>query len=135
MNGPAYSTSLGVFFTPDAASVVSGALSVSRQGAQLPVYANTAWQLQLGYYRDLPRGFSASIQPSYAQVDYDAQYAVFGAVRRDRQWSAQISLLNRRIDLWGFTPRLAYTYTVNTSTISLFSYDRQRIETGLTRNF
>jgi hypothetical protein len=76
-----------------------------------------------------------SVQPSVARIDYDDQYVAFGAVRHDRQWSAQISLLNRRIDLWGFTPRLAYTYTVNSSTISLFRYDRQRIETGFTRNF
>jgi tetratricopeptide (TPR) repeat protein len=135
MNGPAYSASLGAFYTPDSASVVSGNLSVSRQGAVLPVYANTAVQLALGYYRDLPHGFSVSVQPSFARIDYDDQYVAFGAVRHDRQWSAQISLLNRRIDLWGFTPRLAYTYTVNSSTISLFRYDRQRIETGFTRNF
>jgi tetratricopeptide (TPR) repeat protein len=135
MNGPAFTASAGAFYTPDSASVISASLSVSRQGAQVAVYANTAAQLQLGYYRDLPRGFSVSFQPSYARVDYDDEYVAFGAVRRDRLWQAQISLLNRRIDLWGFTPRIAYTYSHNSSSIDLFSYDRQRIETGLTRNF
>jgi hypothetical protein len=134
-NGPVLSLSGGAFYTLDTASVFSATLSASRQDARLLVYASTAWQLQAGYYRDLPYGFSVAAQPSFAVVNYDAQYVAFGTTRRDRQWSAQISLLNRRIDLWGFTPRLAYTYTSNASTIPLFAYNRQRIETGLTRNF
>jgi hypothetical protein len=135
MNGPSLSTSVGAFYTADPATVISGALSVARQEAQLSVYANTAWQLQLGFYRDLPHGFSVAVQPSYAVLNYDGDYVAFGTARRDRLWAVQTSLLNRRIDWWGFTPRVAYTYTSNASSIALFAYDKQRVEVGLTRNF
>ena len=104
MNGPASTLSLSAFYTLDTASVFSSTLSTARQSARLPVYSNTAWQLQLGYYRDLPGGFSVAVQPSFVDINYDAQYVAFGNTRRDRQWSSQISLLNRRIDFWGFTP-------------------------------
>jgi hypothetical protein len=91
--------------------------------------------VQLGYYRDLPMGFSVSAQPSYAVINYDADFGVFGAARRDRLCTLQTSLLNRRIDLYGFTPRAAYTFARNDSSISLFAYHRNRFEIGVTRQF
>lgn len=135
MSGPAVSTALGAFYTLNSAAVVSGEVAASRQQARLPLYSNTAVQLQLGYYRDLPLGFSIAVQPSFARIDYVGEYGFFGVVRRDRVWQAQASVLNRKIDWWGFTPRAAYTFTSTSSSIGLFAYDRQRVEMGLTRNF
>jgi outer membrane protein len=61
--------------------------------------------------------------------------AAFGVARADHQWTMQLALLNRRIDIAGFTPRLTYAYTRNASNIALYSYDRNRLEVGLTRTF
>ena len=135
MDGPAITVSAGAFYTLTSDTVLSGSLSMAHQDARLKVYANTAWQLAFGVYRDLPHGFSASIQPSYAKIDYSDPFVAFGATRRDRQWAVQTTLLNRRIDVWGFTPRVAYTYTSNASSIPLYAYERQRVEIGFTRNF
>jgi hypothetical protein len=135
MDGPSVSVSAGAFYTLTSDTVLNGSLSMSHQDARVKVYANTAWQLAFGVYRDLPHGFSASVQPSYAKIDYSDPFVAFGATRRDRQWAVQTTLLNRRIDVWGFTPRVAYTYTSNASSISLYAYERQRVEMGFTRNF
>lgn len=133
--GLAMSGSLGFFRALSPVSVLSGAVSVARQNAALPVYANTVEQVRLGLDRDLTHGISVSIQPSYARINYDAAQAAFGFARRDRQTQVQVSILNRRIDLYGFTPRLAYTFTHNASNISLYAYDRNQVQMGLTRAF
>ena len=101
----------------------------------MSVYANTVEQVRLGIDRELAHGVSVSIQPSYARINYDAAQAAFGVPRHDRQVQMQVSILNRRIDLYGFTPRLAYTFTHNLSNISLYAYDRSQVQMGLTRAF
>jgi len=134
-NGPALSGGLGAFYTPSPVSIVRGNITVTRQSAQLAAYAYTASQLTLGYDRDLPGGFSASIEPGYTRIDYDAALAAFPVVRSDRQWTAQVTLLNRRIDVAGFTPRFLYAFTRNDSDIPLYSFERNRFEIGVTRIF
>jgi tetratricopeptide (TPR) repeat protein len=133
--GPAISGSMGFFYTLDPASTLFGSVSVTRQDAQLNVFSNTAVRIALGFYRDLPAGYTVSVQPSYVFVDYDAALPLFTAPRRDRQWAVQLTLLNRRIDVLGFTPRLMYTHTHNGSDISLYAYDRDQVQIGLTRAF
>ena len=133
--GLAISGSLGFFRILSPASVLSGAVSMARQNAGLSVYANTVEQVRAGLDRDLTHGITISVQPSYARINYDAAQAAFGVPRRDRQVQMQVSILNRRIDLYGFTPRLAYTFTHNASNISLYAYDRSQVHMGLTRAF
>jgi len=133
--GLAVSGALGFVRPLSPASVLSGGVSVARQNAGLSVYANTLEQIRLGYDRDLTHGVSISIQPSYAWIDYDAAQAAFGITRRDRQLQTQVAILNRRIDVYGFTPRLAYTYTHNASSIPLYAYERHQVQMGLTRAF
>jgi len=134
-SGPSYSGALSFFYTLTPDSILSGSVSVNRQSAAVAAYANTARQVSIAYQRDLPGGFTLSVQPGYVWLDYDAPLAAFGVPRRDRQWSVQATVLNRRIDVLGFTPRLAYTYTHNASDISLYRYERGRAEVGLTRVF
>ncbi|MGH6972162.1 MAG: surface lipoprotein assembly modifier, partial [Caulobacteraceae bacterium] len=134
-SGPALSASLGALYTLSPTSFVSGQISVAREWAEFGAYANTAVQLKLGYYRDLPAGFSVSVGPSWTRVAYDARLAAFPVARVDNQWGVEATVLNRRIDIAGFTPRLAYTYTLNRSDLPLYAYDRNRFELGFTRAF
>lgn len=134
-SGPAASANLGAAYTLSPTSFLTGQVAVARQWAGFAGYANTAVQLQLGYNRDLRGGMTFSLAPSWVRIGYDAPLVGFGATRVDNQWSVSATLLDRRIDLAGFTPRLAYTYTRNLSTVPLFSYVRNRIELGLTRAF
>ena len=134
-DGPAISGSAGLFYTLSPLSLVSGGVSVSRQSASLSVYSFTATQFQLGYSRDLPGGLSASVQPTFVRIDYDSAQAGFGLPRRDRQWQVRVGLLDRHIDIAGFTPRLTFTHTDNTSDIGLYRYRRDQGQIGFTRSF
>ena len=134
-SGPAVSGGLGFISTLSTETAISGSVSVARQDATLPAYAYTAAQVRFSYDRDLPYGWSISIQPSYAVLDYDQALAAFGVTRRDHLWVAQVAFLNRRLDLYGFTPKIAYIYTLNSSDITIYSFNSNQITIGLTRAF
>jgi hypothetical protein len=134
-SGVAASASLGAFLTPTPSSVLRASVAVTRQTARTAAYAYTAEQVSLGYDRDLPGGISFSLEPSAAISNYDAPLAAFGRRRADRQWTLQLSVLERRIDIAGFTPRFVYAYTRNDSDISLYSFERNHFEIGVTRVF
>lgn len=46
-----------------------------------------------------------------------------------------MTLLNRRFDYHGFTPRISYTFTDQRSNIALYSYTRHQFQIGLTTQF
>ena len=73
--------------------------------------------------------------PAFQRLKYDGAIPAFGRARDDRQLTLEATLLNRRIEFAGFAPRLLYAHIHNTSTISLYAYDRDRLEIGLTREF
>ena len=134
-NGPIYSASVSGIYALAPDSAVSIKTGTNRQSARLPAYSNWSGYAALGYYRDLPAGFSVYVEPSIALARYDAALAVFGQKRSDKIYSAQLAVLNRRIVLSRFTPRLAYTFTRQSSNIPLFDFARNRIEIGLTTAF
>jgi tetratricopeptide (TPR) repeat protein len=134
-SGLAVNAAVGFTYTLSPSSYVAANMSASRQSARLPVFANTAVAFDASFYCDLPKGYSVSIQPSITRIGYDAAFPAFGVARRDAQWSVKLLLLNRRIDVLGFAPRVMYTHIHDNSNISLFSYDRDQFELGLTRAF
>ena len=88
-----------------------------------------------GYQQDLPFGFSAGFQPSYFITRYDEALAAFGKTRSDNTVMLAFTLLNRRFDYHGFTPRFSYVFTEQHSNIPLYSFTRNQFQIGLTSLF
>jgi len=134
-SGPGHTYGLSAFYTPTPASIVRASTSFGVQDAQIPAYANHSQQFGLSYSREFNGGLTVALAPSYTRIGYDAALAAFPDIRLDHQISGQVSLLDRKIDWSGFTPRLVYTYTRNASTIPLYAFHRNRVELGFTRAF
>ncbi|RVQ65141.1 DUF560 domain-containing protein [Croceicoccus ponticola] len=134
-DGWVYNAGLGLMRQLDQTSAASLKLGVNRQDADAAAYRNWSGIIGAGYFRELPEGFSVYIEPSYAFAKYDAALPAFPEVRSDKIVSATAAVLNRRIVLSRFTPRIAYTFTHMNSSINLYDYDRHRIEVGLTTAF
>jgi tetratricopeptide (TPR) repeat protein len=139
-NGLGKTVSLSTFYTPTTSSYVRGAITAGWQGARDPAYAFDSWQFGLAYIREFPGGITASIAPNFTRLDYDAplagaETATFSGIRSDKQYAVQLSLLERRLDFHGLTPRIAYTFIRNDSNISLYTFKRSRFELGLTASF
>ena len=134
-NGLGKSVGLNFFYTPTAASFMSGAISVGRQDARFSAYAFGSRQFGLDYVREFAGGLTVGVAPTFTAINYDAPLAAFAVARRDRQYTVQLSLLDRRIDFHGITPRIVYTFIDNQSNIDLFRFTRNRLEIGLTSSF
>ena len=110
-------------------------LGASREKARLDAFSNRSGFVAIGYFRELPMGFSGYIEPSLSHARYDEALAAFGRKRSDWTPSLTVTLLNRHIVLDRFTPRIAYTYTRQSSSIPLYEFARSRVEVGLTTSF
>lgn len=66
---------------------------------------------------------------------YDEALAAFGKKRADDTLMLNLTLLNRRLDYHGFTPRFSYTFTDQHSNLALYSYTRHQFQIGLTSQF
>lgn len=117
------------------ASSVNGRIGLNRKAGRTPELTSWSGWVAVGYYRDLPGGFSVYVEPSYGSSRYDASDPFFGERRRDRLLELQLALLNRRIVFTRFTPRIALTFARRNSTIDLYDFSQRRLEVGVTSSF
>ena len=61
--------------------------------------------------------------------------AAFGKTRNDDTVMLAITLLNRRFDYHGFTPRFSYVFTEQHSNLPLYSFTRNQFQIGVTSLF
>lgn len=134
-DGRSLSASAGMLraLTPESSLMVR--IGAGRKTARTPELANWSGSLAVGYYRDLPGGFSIYAEPSIAEARYDAIDPFFGKRRTDRLVELQFSLLNRRIRLRGFTPMVGFTLGRRRSSMELYDYNQRRLEFGVTSAF
>lgn len=119
--------------TPESSLIAR--VGASRKSAQAAELAHWSGSLGLGYYRDLPGGFSIFAEPSLVQSRYSAVDPFFGERRKDRLLELHVSVLNRSISLSGFTPKVGVTFARRRSSIELYDYNQRRFEFGVTSEF
>jgi tetratricopeptide (TPR) repeat protein len=134
-SGPLFSLNGKVTHVLSPSSLFQLQLGFNRQEAQIAPYSYSGIWVGGAYQQDFPFGFSAAFQPAYFMSRYDAPIAGFGKTRSDDAMMMGISLLNRRFDFYGFTPRFSYTFTEQHSNIALYSYTRNQFQIGLTSQF
>jgi len=135
LNGPVYSGNLQVAYTISPASSVRLTSGIASQRAKSSGFGNNVYWVAMDYYRDMPFGFSANVEPAYSWTNYDAAIAAFGATRHDRTLALRLDMLNRRIEYAGFAPRVSYIYITQQSSIALYRFSRNQVQLGLTRQF
>lgn len=134
-DGRLSSLNAGAFSPLTSSSAGTIKLGVSRLNARVAPYSSWSAFGAVGYFRELPMGFSVYVEPSWSVAQYDAPLAAFGRKRRDRTPSVLLTLLNRHLVLSRFTPRLSYTWIHQSSSIPLYSFTRNRLEVGFTTEF
>lgn len=134
-SGPFYSSSVQATYVLSPSSLVQALAGLNRQEAGISAYAYGSVWIGACYQQDLPMGFSAGVQPAFYSTHYDSALPAFGRTRADNATVLSATLLNRRLDYRGFTPRLSWIFTDQHSNIPLFAYTRSQIQIGLTRVF
>ncbi len=133
--GPLFFLNASGFYALSPSSGTTLKLGISRQNARAAGFSSWSGFVAAGYYKDLPMGFSAYVEPSLSVSRYDAALFGFDRPRADTTGSLLLTLLNRHLALGRFTPRISYTYTQQYSSVSLYVFSRHRVEIGLTTTF
>jgi hypothetical protein len=134
-SGPLWSAQVQATYVLSPSSLFQLQLGFNRQDAQLASYSYSGVWFGGAYQQDLPWGFSAGFQPSYFITRYDAALAAFGKTRNDDTVMLAFTLLNRRFDYHGFTPRFSYVFTEQHSNLPLYSFTRNQFQIGVTSLF
>jgi len=134
-SGPLWSAQVQGTYVISPSSLFQVQGGFNRQDAGSASYSYNGVWFGAGYQQDLPFGFSAGLQPSYYMTRYDAALAAFGRARSDNTAMLALTLLNRRFDFHGFTPRISWVYTDQHSNIALYSYSRSQFQIGVTSLF
>ncbi|MDE2357698.1 MAG: DUF560 domain-containing protein [Alphaproteobacteria bacterium] len=134
-SGPVASTTAQIFYAPTPVSLVSVNATLSRQASNSPGWANWSEQIGVEYIRDLKGGITFAIAPSYTHFGYDVLVPAFGVRRVDNFVNVRVSLLDRAVDIHGFTPRVSYIFSNNASNVPLYAFGRNRVEIGVTNMF
>jgi outer membrane protein len=134
-DGPVTSGNIEAIYTSSPSSFVRASFGLGAQAAKADALADTTHWLSLDYYRDLPYGFSANLEPAFSWTRYNAPLPAFGVTRADHAWAFRLDVLNRRIEYAGFAPRVSFIYVDQISNVVLYRYSRFQIQLGLTRQF
>ena len=134
-SGPLWSVQTQATYVLSPSSLFQLQLGFNRQEARIAPYSYSGGWFGGGYQQDLPYGFSAGFQPAFFITRYDAALAAFGKTRSDDTMMLAFSLLNRRFEYHGFTPRFSYVFSEQNSNIPLYSFTRSQFQIGLTSLF
>ena len=135
MDGGITSATLRPILVLSPTSYATLTLGAAREHTDHTRLRNWQYRAGVGYHQDLPHGFTIGIQPEYRYVTYDRDWPAFGARRHDHLLQLRADVLNRRFDVFGFTPTFGYRYQRRWSTIELYEFDQHRFELGFTKQF
>lgn len=116
--------------------VVSGGGFVRRDWLDAATYSSTEVGVSAGFGGELPMGISFGVGGSVSRAGYDAPMAIFSPEpRQDWRYSARLTLGNRKVRVFGFSPQANLSYSRIDSSIAYFKTDRIRLRLALARYF
>ena len=86
-------------------------------------------------YKELPMGVTVNTSAQVRLSSFDAENIIAGVTRQDQRYIGGIALTKRDLNIMGFAPTLAYSYTLNKSNIALWDYDSHAVDFRLTKDF
>ena len=109
---------------------------VSReQTGRLTTRHQSRWVGVTGNY-DLPYGFTLSAAQQLYFTRYDKPLPLFGSKPPStKMWFSRLAVYNRLINLKGFSPSISLVREDRASNLTLFTYKRYRVESGVVRVF
>ena len=135
-DGHTFSADLGLAHALGRATQVRADTAFRREILDDDAYSWREYILGVSVNRELPRGFVVGGGPLYRWREYDAPLPVFSSeARRDRTLGGRITVSNRRIDWFGFSPQITLRHERRHSNLDLYDYKRTVGEFSLVRTF
>jgi hypothetical protein len=134
-NGDYISANLYPNYYFDTTTFVRPIFGIFNQQVASAAFANTGYRLGLMFHHEFAHGISTEFQGEVFLAYFDAPNPTFGTTRRDQTLRLQASIYRRDWIVFGFNPVLTYILTRNDSNQDLFSYRRNQVEIGFTKDF
>ena len=138
-DGPATEFTLAAVWTAAPVLQVHFTVGYDRDHARLESWRSLTRWVRVGSNLSLPLGFtlgtSAQMRRTYYEGDGRAHFTLTGRQRLDRSLSFSITILNRAIAFYGFSPQIALVHEKRVTNAQAQSYDRNRAELRLVRQF
>ena len=139
LDGPVVDLTAGFAWTPAPVLRVNMTVGYTRDHAALEPWRNLSRWVRVGTSLALPLGFTLGTGVQAQRVSYDGAGGVHltldGRPRRDRIRSFTLSVLNRAVTLFGFSPLLALIHDVRLTNAQAQDFDRNRAELRFVRQF
>ena len=108
---------------------------VAYNGAAESAYSYWQPGLNLFASQEWAEGWITGLRVLASKAGYGAADPFFGAVRKDTEGRAELSVANRKLRWYGFTPLATVGYVQRDSTLEINSYNRLYGRVGLTTLF
>jgi hypothetical protein len=117
-------------------AIASASLFVRRDWLTADPYSNTEVGGALGIGAELPWGFNAGASFGASRAVYDAAVPLFSAeARADWRLNGRLTLGNRKLQLFGFSPSITLSANQTDSNVAYYSNERLRVRFGVARYF
>ena len=135
-DGHTFSADLGLAHALGRATLVRADTAFRLENLDDDAYSWREYILGVSVTRELPRGFVVGGGPLYRWREYGAPLPAFGSeARRDRTLGGRITVSNRRLDWFGFSPQITLRLERRDSNLDLYDYRRTVGEFSLIRTF
>ena len=116
--------------------VASASLFVRHDAMRALPYSNVEIGGLIGIGGELPKGFNFGLSGGVSHAGYEAPIPMFSPdPRHDWRYNARVTLGNRAIRVWGFSPSVSLSYSRNDSSIAYYASERTRVRFALARYF
>jgi len=139
LDGPAVDFTATLAWVPAPVLRVQFTAGYTREHAALEHWRNLSRWVRVGTSLALPLGFTLGTSVQARRTYYDGagqpHLTLDGRPRRDRIRSFSLSVLNRAVTLYGFSPQLVLIHDVRLTNAQAQDYDRNRAELRFVRQF
>ena len=138
MEGPLMVFSLGASYVLFPTVQVNGMVGFQQQDAQARRWDSQGYWGRLGTNVALPWGFTVGLSAEFRWTDFESGWYPFvpdNSARHDQTRILGVTLLNRALTVYGFSPQIAYSNQVRESNAQIFDYKRDLVELRWVRQF
>ena len=139
LDGPVGEAAVGLNWVALPTLHVGGNAGWRWSRAKLEPWRSAGPEASLGATLDLPLGFTLGARAAMHWTDYEGEGFAHNTIdrkpRRDRTRTLSLSLHNRAVTVFGFSPRLSLVNEKRETNAQLLDYERNRGELSFVRQF
>ena len=129
------SVGINTIYVPSPTQRWDFGVSFAKNNAEEAAYSYTQPGLSARFSQEWAGGWITGARLQGLIANYDAPDPFFGETRRDKEARFEVDVLNRKLKLWAFSPKLLMGYVKRDSNLTLYSYDRIYVRAGLSTEF